>query len=287
MSANERARALFSLHPQDLGRPLQDLEVSYRPVDLRSCIDQVYLEQSSVILRDIEWAKSPGETQYFNIQVLPLLDYSSSLLGASITFIDVTHIKQLQHDLEQSNQELDMAYEELQSTNEELETTNEELQASNEELQATNEELETMNEELQSSNDELQTMNEAIRQHSDEVEEANALLDSVLRGLRSAVVVMNRELHIQIWNNSATALWGLQADEVAGQHFLNLDIGLPVEQLRQPIRACLQGATSEEVSLAAVNRRGQAIQCKVTCTALIGKKKVKGVILLMEEDLSL
>src|SRR3954451_8716964 len=37
--ANERARRLFSLSPNDTGRLLQDLEVSYRPVELRSHIE--------------------------------------------------------------------------------------------------------------------------------------------------------------------------------------------------------------------------------------------------------
>ena len=37
---NERAPALFGLGRADLGRPLQDLELSYRPVELRSAIDE-------------------------------------------------------------------------------------------------------------------------------------------------------------------------------------------------------------------------------------------------------
>ena len=40
--ANDRARRLFGLTARDLGRPLQDLELSYRPVELRSCIDQAF-----------------------------------------------------------------------------------------------------------------------------------------------------------------------------------------------------------------------------------------------------
>jgi two-component system CheB/CheR fusion protein len=40
--ANQRARTLFSLNPRDIGRLLQDLEVSYRPVELRSMIEQAY-----------------------------------------------------------------------------------------------------------------------------------------------------------------------------------------------------------------------------------------------------
>src|SRR5262245_8582012 len=46
--ANARARELFGLTSRDLGRPLQDLEVSYRPVELRSCIDQAHERHQGV-----------------------------------------------------------------------------------------------------------------------------------------------------------------------------------------------------------------------------------------------
>ncbi len=290
--ANERSRTLFNLTTKDLGRPLQDLEFSYRPLELRSCIDQVYAERRTIHNEEVEWTNTSGDTQYFDVRVAPLLDFNGRLLGISITFSNVTRVKRLQEELEHSNQELEMAYEELQSTNEELETTNEELQSANEELettneelQSTNEELETMNEELHSSNEELQTMNEELHLRSDELNQVNGFLESILTCLRTGVVVVNRELQIQIWNNKAEDLWGLRAEEVEGKHFLNLDIGLPVEQLRQPIRTCLVGeSNSLEVTLPAMNRRGKAIECKVTCTVLIGSgKEIRGVIMLMED----
>lgn len=40
VEANQQLRVLFGLSYRDIGRPLQDLEVSYRPVELRSCIAQ-------------------------------------------------------------------------------------------------------------------------------------------------------------------------------------------------------------------------------------------------------
>ena len=66
---------------------------------------------------------------------------------------------------------------------------------------------------------------------------------------------------------------------------MNLDIGLPVEQLRQPLRACLaKDATFEEITLDTINRRGRSIQCKVTCTPLKSQGTgIEGVVLLMEE----
>src|SRR5262249_36648374 len=43
--ANQRMRTLFGLSERDLGRRLQDLEISYRPFELRSCIDRAQAER--------------------------------------------------------------------------------------------------------------------------------------------------------------------------------------------------------------------------------------------------
>lgn len=293
---NERSRLLFNLTLRDVGRPLQDLEISYRPVELRSCIEQAYNQSRLVTVRDVDFVAPQGERILLDVQIEPLLDAENSVLGASITFTDVTRYKRLQADLEYSNQELETAYEELQSTNEELETTNEELQSSNEELettneelQSTNEELETMNEELQATNEELHTVNDELQRSSEEFNRANAFLESILSSLKGGVVVVNRDLRIQTWNHRTEDLWGLRTEEALGQNFLNLDIGLPVEQLRQPIRCCLSGTgdrddSCSEITIDAINRRGKQIKCRVSCTPLIGAdQQTQGVILLMED----
>ncbi|HEY9660262.1 MAG TPA: PAS domain-containing protein, partial [Allocoleopsis sp.] len=290
---NERARTLFNLVERDVGRPLQDLKLSYRPVELRSCIEQACAERRAINLRDISWQTEQGDQIYLDVQVCPLIDAGNGVLGTSINFVDVTCYKHLQEELEHANQELEMAYEELQSSNEELETTNEELQSSkeeletmNEELQCTNEELETMNEELQSTNEELQTVNDELQCRSEEFNQANAFLQSILVSLKGGVAVLNRNLQVQIWNYKAEDLWGLRSEEAIGQNFLNLDIGLPVEPLRQPIRNCLAGEpdSAHPTLLQAINRRGKGIQCRVTCTPLRDvENMVQGVILLMDE----
>ena len=290
---NEQARSLFGLSLRDLGRPLQDLEISYRPVELRSCIDQAYNERHVVTLKDIEWRMPQEEIRLFDVQIVPLIDGHDNTLGAKVIFVDVTRFKQLQNELQQSKQELEMAYEELQSSNEELVTTNEELQSTveelettNEELQSTNEELETMNEELQSTNEELQTINEELRQQGDELNQVNSFLESILGSLRGGVVVVNRNLNVQVWNHKSEDLWGLRTDEAYGQHLLNLDIGLPVEGLKQPVRTCLAGEETGEVILPSTNRRGKAFTCKVTLSPLVGVGgEIRGVILLMEDQL--
>jgi two-component system CheB/CheR fusion protein len=291
--ANERARSLFRLAQRDLGRPLQDLEISYRPVELRSCIEQAYAERRLVVVKEVAWPPSVIETRYLDVQVQPLYDTGGKLLGASVCFFDVTRFKQLQEELQESNRELETAYEELQSTNEELETTNEELQSTveelettNEELQSTNEELETMNEELQFTNEELQTINDELRQRSLDLNQVNAFMQSILSSMREGIVVVDQELQVQVWNHRAEDLWGLRFEEVQGKHFLNLDIGLPTEQLRSPIRQCLAKERDRfSITLDALNRRGKSIRCRVTCGPLVeAGGHVRGAILSAEEE---
>jgi len=142
-----------------------------------------------------------------------------------------------------------------------------------------------MNEELQSTNEELRSMNDQIQQRSDELRHVNVHLHSILGSLRAAVVVLNTDLLVEIWSDKAQEMWGLRADEVQGQPFLSLDIGLPVENVAQPIRDCLDsGPNGNAVVLDGVNRRGRRIRCQVTCTRLgDGPGPADGVILLMEE----
>jgi two-component system CheB/CheR fusion protein len=216
--------------------------------------------------------------------------YDDEAVGAAITYADITRFASLQDELERSRRELETAYEELQSTVEELETTNEELQSTNEELettneelQSTNEELETMNEELQSTNEELSTINDELQQRTDELNGLNAFLESIVGSLGSAVIVIDDKFQIQSWNAHARELWGLAEDEVRGSHLLNLDVGLPVDQLRDPIKNVLAGDSDDgEVVIPAVNRRGRPIDARVRLSPLARDGDVGGVILLME-----
>jgi two-component system CheB/CheR fusion protein len=291
VAANSYARQQFNLGHRDVGRPFQDLDVSYRPAELRAAVDRATEERKEVTIKDIRWATG-GELRFFDITVTPLLDEDHAFLGTRITFTDVTKVKSLQDELTHSKQELETAYEELQSTNEELETTNEELQSTveelettNEELQSTNEELETMNEELQSTNEELQTMNDELRNRSSDLNSMNSFLESVFTSLRSAVVVVDRDYRVQVWNNRAEDLWGVRPDEAYQTHFLGLDIGLPVGELKQSIRDVLAGnGDNSDITVAATNRRGKPIQCRVSISPLrADDRSINGAILLMDE----
>ena len=251
---NNRAEAMLGLSDRDLGRPFQDLDVSYRPLELRSQLTAVTESRAPVWLREVEWRRTGPDAIYVDVNLVPLLDTSGEVLGVSISFTDVTRFRQLRVEVETANRQLELAYEELQSTNEELETTNEELQTTveelettNEELQSTNEELETMNEELQSANDEMQTTNEELRDRTIEITDLNAFMESVMSSLEAAVIVLDRDLVVQVWTPQAQELWGLRHDETVGHHLLNLDSGLPTAELHRWLRSVISGQQSAVV----------------------------------------
>jgi two-component system CheB/CheR fusion protein len=288
--ANREARELFGLGPADLDRAFQDLELSYRPVELRSAIEQA-AQGAPVSFSDVRWGARDGGERRLDITV-QALKAGSATLGTTVTFRDVTVERRLADDLERSRRELEVAYEELQSTVEELETTNEELQSTNEELettneelQSTNEELETMNEELQSTNEELETTNDELRLRTGELHGLNDVLETILGGLHLAVVAVNHEGVIQLWNERSADLWGLRQDEAVGNHILALDIGLPVDHLRTPLRRTLAGEEqSGKLEVDAVNRRGRDIRIRVAYRPLAGPAEtVAGAVLLVEE----
>ena len=278
--ANSAAEALFNLRPRDLGRSFQDLEVSYRPVELRSRIDQVRKELRPVELRDVEWLR-PGSSEpgYYDISVVPLFGAPGDLIGVGVSFVDVTRYRRVRDELAYANTELERAYEELQSLNEELETTNEELQS-------TNEELETMNEELQSTNDELQIINEELRGRTEELDQTNSFLGAVLRSLGSAVIVLTEDLRVSVWSPGAEDLWGLRPEEAESRDVLSLDIGLPTAEIAPWLRRVLVGAdqnSTSTIDLSALNRRGKTVELRVAASPMRSEEgAISGLILVID-----
>jgi two-component system, chemotaxis family, CheB/CheR fusion protein len=299
--ANVAARALFHIAVEDIGRPFHDLELSYRPAELRRPIEQALRERRRIAVGETRFAPEEGDERRLDITVVPLLSDDAAPLGASVSFEDVTRFSVLQREIESHRHELEQAYEELQSTIDELETTNEELQSANEELQttneelqSTNEELETMNEELHSTNEELETINDELRERTGEVNELNDFLEAIVTSLGIGVVVVDPTGRVQIWNRSAEEQWGVRQDEAVAHNFLGLDLGLPTEQVAPALRAVLAGTSdSERLELEAVNRRGRAIVCSTSVLPLRsahrdgdgdGDGRIRGAIVLMEDS---
>jgi two-component system, chemotaxis family, CheB/CheR fusion protein len=291
---NNKATLLFNLSASDVGRPIQDVDISYRPIDLRSMIDEALAGRRPISRKDVEFRTQGRETRHLDVSITPFLR-EGAVVATTITFADVTHHHKLQENLQRFSENLETAYEELQSANEELETTNEELQSANEELETTNEELqaaneemETVNEELRSTNEELQAANDRLRQHDLELNRTNAFLNAVLGSVRAGLAVLGQDLKIRVWNELAVDMWGLRPEEVEGRPFVDLDIGLPVADLVDPIREVLDGASDgrsmRELIVPAINRRGRPFKCRVVVSKLPHDGGLpNGVCILMED----
>lgn len=100
--------------------------------------------------------------------------------------------------------------------------------------------------------------------------------------------MVDGQLVVQMWNGQAEELFGLRLDEVRNRALLELDVGLPLAELAEPLRAVLRGSTERVVvAVAATNRRGRAFRSRVTILPLdADAESTYGAVLLIEADRS-
>ena len=105
---NQHLRTLFGVTGRDVGKPLQDLALSFRPFDLTSTIEQAYSERRSVsVTTATSWTTAGGHLVNLDLLVVPLRDETGDSLGAAVFFSDVTRQRRLQDELERASQELE------------------------------------------------------------------------------------------------------------------------------------------------------------------------------------
>ncbi|MCD2323352.1 PAS domain S-box protein [Sphingomonas sp. IC-56] len=290
--ANTPARHLLGVGEADIGRPFQDLPISYRPIELRGPIEEAFRQRNRVRLEDQEYRFSQSEVLRLSVDIRPLQRMDGSVHAVLLAFHDQTRLFNLQRELESAHQSLETSIEELQSANEELETTNEELQSTNEELettneelQSTNEELETLNEEARSSYEEMESVNEELRIQAEQASNYRLYLESVLRAMNGGVVVMDEKRRILSWNRWSENAWGLRAEEVAGTSFEALDIGLPVQALRDTLTSVQYGGEEQaETVVEGLDRRGRRIVCRVRASSLLDDAGgAQGLVLVFQD----
>ncbi len=211
-------------------------------------------------------------------QAAELVEARTALRDSSLKY------EQAQETHESFKKELAFTSEELELVKEELDSAYLEGQINIKALEVINYELRFANQEKRVLNQEKQALNADVYRSAAELNRLNTFLNSVLMNLHAGMVIVDQQLNILTWNRGAERLWGLLAEEVQGQSFLQLDIGLPVAQLSETLRSCLAGeGARQEVMLEATNSQLQAITCCVTCTPLYGAGRENlGAILLME-----
>lgn len=127
-------------------------------------------------------------------------------------------------------------------------------------------------------------MNDELRERSLELNEVNAFQEAIVDSLDVGVVVVDRGQLVRAWSRRAQDLWGLRSDEAMGEHFLNLDMGLPTDRLKSPLRAAIAGERAAAPTIVtATTRLGRTISCAVTFVPLTGGYGVGGAVMLMEE----
>jgi two-component system CheB/CheR fusion protein len=291
--ANAQAQRLFGLMANDVGHAFQDLQVSYRPIELRSRIEDAVANRQPVRLDDVLYSRTATENYRMTVEIVPIFNENGRHLATAVNFYDDTRLHEAQQQLSMINNMLDTTVEELQSANEELETTNEELQSTNEELdttneelQSANEELETINEELRSTNDELETANEELRRRGEQLDSYRVHTELVLGSIRTGVIVLDQSLKVALWNRWNENMWGLRAEEAKGKPLMELDVGLPIEQLRNELRAAQRGETPAPVTLETIDRRGRVAVCEVVISPLGAATDERSGLVLVVEDIT-
>ena len=302
--ANDSARDLFGIGPDDMAQSLAGLRPAFEPMELEAHVGRALAERMSHRLGMMQYETRDGDRLDLEVWVLPIFTEHEVIFGAAVTFADVGSTVQLRESFRHVHEELETAYEELQSTNEELVTSNEELQSSyeeletsNEELQSSNEELETTNEELRSSNEELETTYLELKSTSDAVGRLNESLVDANLALRrfsslhhqvmdhfpAAVIVLNAQLLVEEWNLAAAELWGLDEATVVGEPFFGLEFGLPLGPIQESVRACRSpGAAPSSLEVQATDPSGQPFTCRVHVIPISGHEPETSAMLVME-----
>jgi two-component system CheB/CheR fusion protein len=292
--ANTPARRLLGVGEADIGRPFRDLPISYRPMELRGPIEEVFRQRHGIKLEDQEYRLTQSEVMWLTIDLRPLPRPDGSTYAVLLAFTNTSRMHSLERELESAQESLENSIEELQSANEELETTNEELQSTNEELettneelQSTNEELETLNEEARSSNEEMESVNDELRVQAEQAAHYRIYLEAVLRSMNGGIIVIDRKHQIQGWNRWSENTWGLRDEEVLGTSFDTLDIGIPVQKLRDEVAAVQAGRMEQaEHEMEGVDRRGRRILCRVRVSALLDEAEDNQGTVLVFQDIT-
>ena len=162
--------------------------------------------------------------------------------------------KELEIQLQRSNEDRQSITEEMQTSQEELRSTNEELQSTNEELQSTNEELTTSKEEMQSLNEELQTVNAELQSKVTDFIQADNDMKNLLNSTEIATLFLDRELNIRRFTDSVVKIFKLRNSDV-GRPFTDLVSNLHYPEFEDHTRMVLKDLTTIERAISTTDNR--------------------------------
>jgi two-component system CheB/CheR fusion protein len=225
-----------------------------------------------VVVRNIK-VSTDGRTQYVDLTVQRIENPDSIRGMIMVVFSDVpvfvineTEIpktgkrssarlqKDLEVELQRSNEELQSTREEMQTSQEELKSTNEELQSTNEEMQSTNEELTTSKEEMQSLNEELQTVNAELQSKVNDYLRSNDDLKNLLNSTEIATLFLDKGLNIRRFTDPVTKIFKLRDTDI-GRPFTDLVTDLKYPEIGNHAMQVIKDLTSIETAITTNDQR--------------------------------
>jgi len=266
---NRNNEILYFFGPTDrylavpAGEPTQDLMMMAREglrTKLRSAIHQTVRERGPVTLADAR-VKRNGDYHPVIVTIRPVegLQGADGLLLVSFqdsdqdrplprppeTGAEESVVRQLEHELMATKEDLQGTIEELESSSEELRVSNEEVMSMNEELQSANEELETSKEELQSLNEELTTVNNQLQDKVQELETADDDMANLLNCTDVALVFLDNQLRINRYTAPSTRLFNVIATDL-GRPISDIAAKFADNTFQQDIEHVLRSCTPRE-----------------------------------------
>jgi len=131
----------------------------------------------------------------------------------------------------------------------------------------------------------LETINNELNQRTDELNKSSAYINSILSNIDSAVIVIDTHHNVTSWNSAARDQWGLVENEVVNKSLFDLDMGLPVKALKEPISASLKTMERSDVELEGINRRGKKMAYTIHCSPFVSNdNQILGAILLIDPN---
>jgi PAS domain-containing protein len=95
------------------------------------------------------------------------------------------------------------------------------------------------------------------------------MLEDALGGLGIAMAVVDRDLRVTAWSSRAAELWGPGLDAVCDRPLAHLEIGLPIGEIHDAARACIdERACPEERRSDATDCWGRRVVARVVCLPL-------------------
>ncbi len=232
------ARAYFEVPSGRAEFNITKMAVKDLSIPLATGIQRVFKSKEELVYSNIKIAHQ-GESKKITLRIIPLPEKKDYEPLVAVFFEDVrvsadqdtrsTTVYDIDEDVQQRikdlEQELQFSNENLQATIEELETSNEELQATNEELLASNEELQSTNEELQSTNEELFTVNSEYQSKIIELTEMNNDVENLLTGSGIEILILDENNEIRKVSPNLSKIFNI----------LEKDVGRPINHLSHHI----------------------------------------------------